>query len=178
MAARPGRRLSSRLARITGGWAAVLLLTACTSLVLYEGELPVGTSLSAEGNSPAFARRDPLPGRPNYLQTIKYIDDGMRYVDPLTQFFVSPAGEMCFRTKPNYPQVIYEFRYRIWCIYPQTVDRVEAVSNDITRINEVHLCACARTRNAHAVSANPVGSRTAYPHRRSTIGWNAMLWRI
>jgi hypothetical protein len=91
----------------------VLLLTACTSLVLYEGELPVSTSLSAEGNSPAFARRDPLPGRPNYLQTIKYIDDGMRYVDPLTQFFVSPAGEMCFRTKPNYPQVIYEFRYRI-----------------------------------------------------------------
>jgi hypothetical protein len=166
MAARPGRRLFSRLARITGGWTAVLLLTACTSLVLYEGELPAGTSLSAEGNSPAFARRDPLPGRPNYLQTVKYIDDGMRYVDPLTQFFVSPAGEMCFRTKPNYPQVIYEFRYRIWCIYPQTVDRVEAVSNDITRINEVHLWClrpypqCARSLSEPGWIANSISAST------------------
>jgi hypothetical protein len=166
MAARPGRRLLRRLARITGGWAAVLLLTACTSLVLYEGELPVGASLSAAGNSPSFVRRGPPPGRPDYLQTIKYIDDGMRYVDPLTQFFISPAGEMCFRTKPNYPQVIYETRYRIWCIYPQTVDHVEAVTNDITRINEVHVwCLRAYPQCAHNLTepgwiANSISAST------------------
>jgi hypothetical protein len=166
MAARPGRRLLRRLARITGGWAAVLLLTACTSLVLYEGELPVGTSLSAAGNSPSFVRRGPPPGRPDYLQTIKYIDDGMRYVDPLTQFFISSAGEMCFRTKPNYPQVIYETRYRIWCIYPQTVDHVEAVTNDITRINEVHVwCLRAYPQCAHNLTepgwiANSISAST------------------
>src|SRR6266496_243034 len=166
MAAGPGRGLFSRLARMTGCWAAVLLLTACGPLVLYEGDLPVGTSLSEGANSPAFARRDPLPGRPDYLQTIKYIDDGMRYIDPLTQFFVSAAGEMCFRTKPNYPQVIYETRYRIWCIYPQMVDRVEAVTNDITRINEVHVwCLRAYPQCAHSLNepgwiANSISAST------------------
>ena len=94
------------------------------------------------------------------------IDDGMRYVDPLTHFFVSPAGELCFRTKPNYPQVIYETRYRTWCMYPQTVDRVEAVSNDITRINEVHLwCRRAYPQCAHSLSepgwiANSISAST------------------
>lgn len=166
MAARPGRDVFSGVARIAGGWAAVLMLTGCTSLVLYEGNLPVGTSLSAEGNSPGFARRDPSPGRPNYLQTIRYIDDGMRYVDPLTQFFVSPVGELCFRTKPNYPQSIYETRYRVWCAPPQTVDRVEAVSNDITRINEVHLwCQRAYPQCAHSLTepgwiANSIAAST------------------
>jgi hypothetical protein len=141
---------------MTGGWAAATLLTACGPLVLYDELLPVIGSPDAPINSPAFARRGPLPGRPDYLQTIKYIDDGMRYIDPLTQFFVSPVGEMCFRTKPNYPQVIYETRYRIWCIYPQTVDRVEAVTNDITRINEVHVW-CLRAYPQCAHSLNEIG---------------------
>jgi hypothetical protein len=166
MGARPGRCLFSKLARMTGSWAAALLLTACTSPMLYEGELPVGAYPPAGVNSPAFATRGPLPGRPDYLQTIKYIDDGMRYVDPLTQFFVSPVGELCFRTKPNYPQVIYETRYRTWCMYPQTVDRVEAVSNDITRINEVHLwCRRAYPQCAHGLTepgwiANSISAST------------------
>jgi hypothetical protein len=150
---------------MTGGWAAVLLVTACAPPVLYEGELPVGAPRPAI-NSPAFATRGPLPGRPDYLQTIKYIDDGMRYVDPLTHFFISPAGELCFRTKPNYPQAIYEARYRTWCMYPQTVDRVEAVSNDITRINEVHLwCLRAYPQCAHSLTepgwiANSISAST------------------
>ena len=166
MGARPGRRSFKKLARLTAGWAALLLLTACGQLMLYEGELPVGASVSAAGNSPAFARRGPLPGRPDYLLTIKYIDDGMRYVDPLTHFFISPAGEMCFRTKPNYPQVIYETRYRVWCIDPQTVDRVDAVTNDITRINEVHVwCRRAYPQCAHSLSepgwiANSISTST------------------
>jgi hypothetical protein len=166
MRARPGRGLFNRLARVTAGGAATALLAACTPLVLYEGELPVGAAPSPEINSPAFARRGPLPTRPDYLLTIKYIDDGMRYVDPLTHFYVSPAGELCFRTKPNYPQVIYETRYRTWCMYPQTVDRVEAVSNDITRINEVHLwCRRAYPQCAHSLTepgwiANSISTST------------------
>jgi hypothetical protein len=166
MTARPGRRLFSRLVRTTGGWAAALLLTACAQMVLYEGELPVGMAPSPEINSPAFARRGPLPGRPDYPQTIKYIDDGMRYVDPLTHFFVSPAGAMCFRTKPNYPQAIYEARYRVWCMYPQTVDHVEAVTNGITRINEVDVwCLRAYPQCAHSLTepdwiANSISAST------------------
>ena len=166
MGARPGRGLFDRLARLPGSWAAAALLAACTPLAPYEGEPPVGTPPSPEINSPAYARRGPLPGRPDYLLTIKYIDDGMRYVDPLTHFFVSPAGELCFRTKPNYPQVIYETRYRIWCMYPQTVDRVEAVSNDITRINEVHVwCRRAYPQCAHSLTepgwiANSISTST------------------
>jgi hypothetical protein len=143
----------------------VLLLTACTSLVLYEGELPVGAPPPAI-NFPAFAMRGPLPGRPDYLQTIKYIDDGMRYVDPLTHFFVSSAGELCFRTKPNYPQAIYEARYRVWCMYPQTVDHVAAATNDITRINEVDVwCLRAYPQCAHSLTepdwiANSISAST------------------
>ena len=165
MRARPGRGLFDRLARMAGSWAAAALLAACTPLAPYEGELPVGASPPVI-NSPVFATRGPLPGRPDYLLTIKYIDDGMRYVDPLTYFFVSPAGELCFRTKPNYPQVIYETRYRTWCISPQTVDRVEAVSNDITRINEVHVwCRRAYPQCAHSLTepgwiANSISTST------------------
>jgi len=38
-------------------------------------------------NNPVFARRVPPAGRLTYLDTIKYIDDGMRYVDPTAAFF-------------------------------------------------------------------------------------------
>jgi hypothetical protein len=176
MGARPGRRFFSKLARMTGSCAAVLLLTACTSLMPYEGELPVGAYPPTAINSSAFATRGPLPGRPDYLQTIKYIDDGMRYVDPLTHFFISPAGELCFRTKPNYPQVIYETRYRTWCMYPQTIDHVEAVTNDITRINEVHVwCLRAYPQCAHSLTepgwiANSISASTVdYRQERDAL---------
>jgi len=33
-------------------------------------------------NNPVFARRASPAGRPTYLETIKYIDDGMRYAEP------------------------------------------------------------------------------------------------
>src|ERR1700680_3649505 len=48
-------------------------------------------------NSLAFEKRAPLPGQMGYLETIKYIDDGIKYIDPSGEFFVSYNGDMCFR---------------------------------------------------------------------------------
>jgi hypothetical protein len=118
--------------------AAAVLLTVWAPAVSSGQGLPPGF---APANQPApinsDVRRASLPGQPSYLQTVKYIDDGMRYIDPLSQFFISPAGEMCFRIIPNYPTIIYESFYRNWCIYPQLVDRVEAATNPT--FNEVRL---------------------------------------
>jgi hypothetical protein len=110
------------------GWAAAVLLMMFAPTMLFGEALPEFTTAGqpAPINSLAFARRDPLPGQPGYLQTVKYIDDGMRYLDPWSHFFISPLGEMCFRTRPNYPTIYYDRYYRNWCIYPQSVDRVEA----------------------------------------------------
>ncbi len=130
------------------GWAAaaLALLTACAPTVPYGEALPAGTAtLPPPINSLTFVRRDPLPGQPNYLQTIKYIDDGMKYIDPLSQFYISQAGEMCFRIRPNYSsEILYYSLYRDWCMYPQSVDRVEAATDDISGIYKVRL------RCAHA----------------------------
>src|SRR5213080_48359 len=106
--------------------AAVVLLTACVPAVPYGQEPAI--------NSPAFAVRIPAPGRPGYLQTIKFVDDGMRYVDRDSQFFISPAGEMCFRVRPNYPEIIYYAAYRNWCTYPQCAHAPDSgsVSNNIS----------------------------------------------
>jgi len=130
-------------------WAAAVLLTACllTGPSCTVLALEIATAVQPVSIYPlAFPRRDLLPDRLSYLQLIKYIDDGMRYIDPLSQFFVSPAGEMCFRTIPNYPQIVYQAFHRVWCVYPQTVDRVEAAPNT------VHLwCMHAYPQCAHAI---------------------------
>jgi hypothetical protein len=121
-------------------WASAALLMVLGTAALHGQTLPAwfpGAGPPPPVNSLAFAIRAPLPGQPDYLQTIKYIDDGLRYVDPLSQFFISPAGEMCFRVKPDYPTVVYDAFYRDWCIVPQTVDRVEAVTNP--SLNQVRL---------------------------------------
>ena len=113
-------------------------------------------------NAPVFAIRGPLLGQPGYLQTIKYIDDGLRYVDPLSQFFISPAGAMCFRTRPDYPTVIYDNFYRDWCMFPQTVDRVEAATNPT--INEVRLwCMHAYPQCAHSLGDGRIANSISAP---------------
>ena len=107
------------------------------------------TSEHAPINSIVFAVRSVLPGQPGYLQTIKYIDDGMRYADPGSRFFISPAGEMCFRLRPHYPTVYYDDYYRNWCMHPWMVDRVEAGIG--FALNEVRLwCAHSAPQCAHA----------------------------
>jgi hypothetical protein len=103
-------------------------------------------------NSLAFQKRLALPGQPGYLATIKYIDDGMRYISGGTQFFVSAGGDMCFQgaivpgeTKsyipPNY-----------WCMSPLSVSRVDAIENNISYINQVRLwCRLAAPQCAYKV---------------------------
>ena len=101
-------------------------------------------------NSPAFEKRAPLPGQMGYLETIKYIDDGMKYIDPSSEFFVSFNGDMCFRGLVNRQMTTFETYENYWCMNPQVVNTVDSLQDDITTINSVRLwCAhsapqCAR----------------------------------
>jgi hypothetical protein len=103
-------------------------------------------------NSVAFARRAPLPGQPGYLETIGYIDDGVRYIDPSAEFFVSPDGEMCFRGLVNRQQAEFETYTNYWCISPFAVSDVDALENNVSYVNEVRLwCGHADPQCAHRV---------------------------
>jgi hypothetical protein len=90
-------------------------------------------------NVPDFARREPPAGRPGYAETIKYIDDGVRYVDPTAGFFVSPDGRMCFRHVLDPTQTAFEtlvFKNN-WCLPPTAVSRVDAfrsITNEQLRL--------------------------------------------
>ena len=101
-------------------------------------------------NSPAFEKRAPLPGQLGYLETIKYIDDGMKYIDPSSEFFISFYGEMCFRGLVNRQLATFETYANYWCMHPQAVNNVDLLRDNITNINGVRLwCAhaapqCAR----------------------------------
>jgi hypothetical protein len=134
--------------------AGMLLLTACSQTPpLYFG--PQLASLHGEMgpqaiNSPAFAVRASAPGQPGYLDTIRYIDDGMKYIDPFAEFFISYVGQMCFRGLVNRQQAVFENYQNYWCIYPTQVSNVEALWDNISYVNSVLLwCAveapqCAR----------------------------------
>jgi hypothetical protein len=101
-------------------------------------------------NSDAFAKRPPLPGQLGYLETIRFIDDGVKYIDPYAEFFVSPEGQMCFRGLVNRQMLEFENYQNYWCMYPVFVNNVEELQNNITNVNSVRLwCAlqapqCAR----------------------------------
>jgi hypothetical protein len=103
-------------------------------------------------DSLTFQRRPPLPGQPGYLQTIAYIDNGVRYISPTAGFLVSATGDMCFHqviipgVTPEYSPPYY------WCISPFAVSRVDAVENDISYINQVRLwCRLAAPQCAYKV---------------------------
>ena len=84
-------------------------------------------------NNPTFAQRAPPAGRPTYLETIKYIDDGLRYVDPTAAFFVSPDGRMCFRVVliPLRTDLDnYNLYKSAWCLPPTAVSRVYSIGTD------------------------------------------------
>jgi hypothetical protein len=87
-------------------------------------------------NNPAFSQRAPPAGRPSYLETIKYIDDGLRYVDPTTAFYVSTDGRMCFRGVLPNPQTTWDNVYKTdWCLLPTAVSRVDTIvigTNQVT----------------------------------------------
>jgi hypothetical protein len=90
-------------------------------------------------NSPAFVLRPPPPGRPGYLATIGYIDDGLKYVDPESGFFVSSDGRMCFVGALNVQRTVFQIRRFPWCAAPTALAAVEVVENDITYVPQLRL---------------------------------------
>jgi hypothetical protein len=136
-----------------------LLLAACVPVMLH-GQTITSSAPPAPINSPAFAVRPPLPGHPGYLATIKFIDDGVRYVDPQSRFFVSPTGEMCFYTGPSTPQVYTEAFYKTWCIHPYVVDRVSVIDNFGGSPHGVEMwCVRAYPACAHSIESGEIANR-------------------
>jgi hypothetical protein len=90
-------------------------------------------------NSDAFAKRQPLPGQRGYLETIRFIDSGVKYIDPFAEFFISPEGKMCFRGLVNRQLLEFENYQNYWCINPEFVNNVEELQNSITSVNRVRL---------------------------------------
>lgn len=90
-------------------------------------------------NSPAFALRPPPPGRPGYRETIGYIDDGLKYIDPTSGFFVSADGRMCFVGVLNAQQTVFEVRRFPWCVAPAALAAIEAAENDVTYVPQLRL---------------------------------------
>jgi len=90
-------------------------------------------------NSDAFAKRQPLPGQRGYLETIRFINSGMRYIDPFAEFFISPDGQMCFRGLVNRQLLEFENYQNYWCMNPLSVNNVEELQNSTTSVNSVRL---------------------------------------
>jgi hypothetical protein len=122
--------------------AATTLLAACIQAPQYFGpqlaSAPSGADLTAI-NSVAYATRAASPSQSGYLETIKYIDDGVKYIDPYSQFFVSFDGQLCFRGLVNHQLAEFENYQTYWCMYPTAVNNVEALENDISYVNEVRI---------------------------------------
>jgi hypothetical protein len=161
--------------------AALVFAIVLAPTALYgEMWLPLSpaTAGSAQINAIVFAVRGAPPGQLGYLQTIKYIDDGMRYVDPGSRFFISPIGEMCFRTRPHYPTVYYDDHYRNWCMHPWTVDRVAAGGG--FGVNEVRLwCMHAYPLCAHAADdiANSISAQTI-EYRQERAALESLIYQM
>jgi hypothetical protein len=90
-------------------------------------------------DSPAFAVRPPPPGRPGYLDTIRYIDNGLQYVDRDAGFFVSPEGRMCFVGVLDVRRTAFRPRQAPWCAWPAALARIDRIENDITYVPQVRL---------------------------------------
>ena len=152
---------------VIGTLGAALLLAACTQTPpLYFG--PQLASLRGEVdpaaiNSPVFAVRPPLPGRPSYLDTIRYIDNGVKYIDPFAEFFISFDGQMCFRGLVNRQEAYFEYYQNYWCMHPTAVNNVEALENNISYVNNVRLWC--------VLEAPQCARRTGIPNFLDDSGW-------
>jgi hypothetical protein len=101
-------------------------------------------------DSPAFARRPPLPGEPGYLETIRFIADGVKYLSPNASFYISQSGEMCFQGLPDAEMNPYAVPANSWCISPLAVATVDLVKNGVTYVNGVRLwCRHSAPQCAH-----------------------------
>ncbi len=120
----------------------------CTALLLAACVPPPAPPL----NSPVFAARKPLPGQPGYLETIRFIDNGVHYVSAGAGFFVSADGDMCFQGLTNPGAILWANYRNYWCINPKSVSAVDALNNDITSVNVVRLwCRHADPQCAHKI---------------------------
>jgi len=152
---------------VIGTLGAALLLAACTQTPpLYFG--PQLASLRGEVdpaaiNSPVFAVRPPLPGQPSYLDTIRYIDNGVKYIDPFAEFFISFDGQMCFRGLVNRQEAYFEYYQNYWCMHPTAVNNVEALENNISYVNNVRLWC--------VLEAPQCARRTGIPNFLDDSGW-------
>jgi hypothetical protein len=126
-----------------GALTSALLLVACTQtppryfgpqLASFRGEVEPQAI-----NSPAYAVRATPSGQPGYLATIRYIDDGVKYIDPFAEFFISFDGQMCFRGLVNRQPAYFENYQNYWCMPPTAVSNVEALENGISYVNTVRL---------------------------------------
>src|SRR6516225_313047 len=147
--------------------AGVVLLVACSpepplyfgpQLASVRGESEPGTI-----NSMAFAVRPPPPGQPSYLETIRYINNGLKYIDPSSEFFISFDGRMCFRGLVNRQQEVFENYQNYWCMRPTEVSNVEALEDNISYVNTVRLWC--------AVEAPQCAQRFGYPNFLDESGW-------
>src|SRR5262249_44404767 len=122
-----------RARSVIRGIAAAMLVAGCSPRPpQYFGPqlawFPSGEDFAAI-NSVAFATRPPLPGRPGYLDTIRFIDNGVKYIDQYAEFFVSFDGQICFRGLVNRQQAMFENYQNYWCMSPTAVNNVEALEN-------------------------------------------------
>jgi hypothetical protein len=152
-------------------WIALVFLFTCAPTAAYA-EPQWFNSVDQLGaiNSATFAVRAPLPGHLNYLQAIKYIDDGMQYVDPYSRFLVSPVGEICFYARPVAPQTVFDNYYRYWCVHPQSVSNVEAFTNGGGGISEVRIwCMHSYPHCAHSLDYSNVLSSSSSISNNITV---------
>jgi hypothetical protein len=171
---------------------AALLLAGCSPATpRYFGPqlawVPGGPD-PAEINSPAFAVRPAPPGQPGYLETIRYIDDGVKYIDRYSEFFISFDGEMCFRGLVNRQRGLFENYQNYWCIYPAAVNNVDALENNVSYVDEVRLWCrhgtpqCARRfgysnfLDEESPIANSISAQIVpYRHQRNAIEYLVYL---
>jgi hypothetical protein len=152
---------------VMGGLAAAILLAACSQVPpRYFGPQMASAFGDVEPqtiNSPAYEIRMPPPGRPGYLDTIRYIDNGLKYIDPYAEFFISFDGQMCFRGLVNRQQPFFENYQNYWCMYPTAVNNVEALEDNVSNVSTVRLWC--------VLEAPQCARRTGIPNFLDESGW-------
>src|SRR6266404_9229271 len=119
-----------------GRVAAAMLLAACSPAPpRYFGPqlawVPGETDPTAV-NSVAFAKRAPPLGRPSYLETIGYIDNGVKYIDRYAEFFISFDGELCFRGLVNRQKDVFENYQNYWCMNRNAEKNEEEIEKNVS----------------------------------------------
>jgi len=90
----------------------------------------------------------PVPGPPGgipiadtagFIETVNYIDAGIKYIDPLRGFFVAAGGELCFRGAKQPGQVEFGNPQYYWCMPATAVNNIDALDNDVSYLPVIRL---------------------------------------